>query len=144
MIFEVGWIKEEATTFRKECYDEVRGGSAKPTKPQITNATNEPKKAAKPQKQTETISATRTTDETQRRLAAWIYACGRSLAEKIHGPTALEHEGTDEFTQDADWETHLRLEINTRLNSVSRDLVYQARCDDDEVRLQKAWATRLL
>ena len=63
---------------------------------------------------------------------------------KIYVPRALEHEGTDEFTQDPDWEKHMRLKINTRLDGVYRDLVYQARSDEDEVKLQKSWATGLL
>ena len=93
-------------------------------------------------------TANLTTDEAQRstqRLAAWIHACGAALAEKMHGPEGLaEHDGTIEFTQDPDWETHQRCEINTRLDGVSRGLVFEARDDPDEVRLQKAWATRVL
>ena len=87
---------------------------------------------------------TRTIDESQRRLAAWIHACGKSLSEKINGPTDLEHEGTKEFTHDPDFQTHMRLEINTRLDGVTRDLIYTARSDTDNVKLQKSWATRLL
>ncbi len=79
-----------------------------------------------------------------RRMAAWIHACGGALAEKLHGPTGLVHVGTDEFTQHSNWELHQRLEINTRLDGVSREVVYEARRDPDDVKLQKCWLTRLL
>ena len=61
-----------------------------------------------------------TTDPTQRstqRLAAWIHACGAALADKLHGPGGpTEHEGTTEFTEEPEWGTHQRCDINTRLD----------------------------
>ena len=89
------------------------------------------------------IEATRCHNATLR-LRAWIHACGRALAEKLHGPTALTHAGAAEFTEDPDWEVHQRLEINTRLDGVSREVVYEASSDADDVKLQKCWVTRLL
>ena len=90
----------------------------------------------------------RTTDsmavKATRRMATWIHACGRQLAEKIHGPMELVYEGTEEFTQDPNWQDHMRLEINTRLDGVSREVVYDARRDPDDVKFQKIWLTRLL
>ena len=77
------------------------------------------------------------------RLVAWIHACGATLAEKLHG-LATVHEGTEEFTNDPDWVIHQRCETNTGLDGVSRGLVFQARLDPDEIRLQKVWATRVL
>lgn len=81
-----------------------------------------------------------------RRMAAWVNACGRALARKLHGeaPPSRGEEGTEEFEFHADWQHHQRLEINTRLDGVSRDLVCTAQEDMDAVKLQKSWATRLL
>ena len=53
-------------------------------------------------------------------------------------------EGTRTFTEDPDWTQTQRCEINTRLDGVSRCLAYSAHGDTDEVKLQKAWATRVL
>lgn len=83
----------------------------------------------------------------QKRLAAWIHACGHALAEKLHGAAVCEltpHAGTEEFTESPEWETHQRLEVNPRLDGASRALYFAARGDVDAVRLQKSWATRLL
>ena len=86
------------------------------------------------------------TDEAAtRRMAAWVHACGAVLARKLHGETGLgEYADTAEFEQHPDWQEHQRLEVNTRLDGVSRELVYTAREDGDAVKLQKAWVTRLL
>ena len=79
-------------------------------------------------------------------MAAWNDACGRELAMKIHGCTGLKpaHKITEEFTQHEDWHVHQRLEINTRLDGVSREVVYDARGDPEDVKFQKSWITRLL
>ena len=111
--------------------------------PDIVDATGQQDDEQDPRETANTNS-----DQAQRstqRLAAWIHACGAALAEKLHGHGGLtEHDGAAEFTQDPDWETHQRCEINTRLDGVTRGLVSEACGDPDEVRLQKAWATRVL
>ena len=84
------------------------------------------------------------TDRETRRLAAWIHACGEALAAKLGHAQGAAHEGTEAFTKDPDWATCQRCEVNTRLDGVSRALVYEARGDPEAVALQRAWATRVL
>jgi len=81
-----------------------------------------------------------------KRLAAFVHACGADLAQKLHGEAArlAPFEGVEDFERDRAWQHHQRLEVNTRLDGVSRDLAYAARADADPVKLQKAWLTRLL
>ena len=75
-----------------------------------------------------------------------MHACGADLAQKLHGEAArLEpFEGAEHFERHDAWQHHQRLEVNTRLDSVSRDLAYAARDDASPVKLEKAWLTRLL
>jgi len=84
--------------------------------------------------------------EATKRLAAFVHACGAVLAQKLHGDALplAPFEGVEEFARDPAWEHHQRLEVNARLDGVSRDLVYTARADEDPVKLQKALLTRLL
>lgn len=82
------------------------------------------------------------------RLVAWIHACAIPLVEKLHGSSAMPSlvgmEGLEEFQSHPMWESHQRLEVNTRLDAVSRDLTYTARDDGRVTILQKIWLTRLL
>ena len=80
----------------------------------------------------------------QQRLVAWIHACGISLTKKLYGQIKFSHDGTEEFTSHMDWELHQRLEINTRLDGVSRELIYRSRNDSDLTKLKKSWWTRVL
>lgn len=86
--------------------------------------------------------------EEAKRLAAFVHACGADLAQKLHGDSEAAQlapfEGAEDFKSHSDWEHHQRLEVNTRLDGVSRDLTYAARGDTEPVKLQKAWLTRLL
>ena len=57
-------------------------------------------------------------------MANWIHTCALELARKLHGDEDLEVFETlsaKEFTEDPDWATNQRLEVSTRLDSVSRD-----------------------
>ena len=80
------------------------------------------------------------------RLAAFVHACGTDGAKKLHGEGVrlAPYAGTEEFGRHPDWQNHQRLEVNTRLDGASRDLVFTARADTDVVKLQKALLTRTL
>ena len=81
-----------------------------------------------------------------KRLAAFVHACGADGAKKLHGEGVrfAPFAGTEEFERHPDWQSHQRLEVNTRLDGASRDLVFTARADTDVVKLQKALLTRTL
>ena len=80
------------------------------------------------------------------RLAAFVHACGADVAKKLHGEGArlAPYAGAEEFERHPDWQNHQRLEVNTRLDGASRDLVFTACADTDVVKLQKALLTRML
>ena len=90
------------------------------------------------------LSGPRDTAMATQRIVAFIHACGTELAKKLHGERPLARLNTGEFEQHPAWQLHQRLEVNTRLDGVSRDLVYTAHKDIDMVKLQKTWVTRLL
>jgi len=81
-----------------------------------------------------------------KRLAAFVHACGADGAKKLHGEGVrlAPFAGTEEFERHPDWQNHQRLEVNTRLDGASRDLVFTARADTGVVKLQKALLTRTL